>query len=160
MAQADPKDPRFRGFRRVAWAVYLTLTIVFCLLVTRSVVVSVLKMSPPHLSRAELLSITDCVSHARALFRELDGQRDALSRANTVRKADADWSRFRLDWLTRQRTLESQCVGEDAARVKLKPVFRSLENLMDLYTTHAVQYAGEIGPSVDALNQQLEDATR
>ncbi len=159
MAQ-DPKDPRFRGFRRVAWGVYLVLTVTFCVLITVSVIRSVLKMSPAHHAPMPSLGVSECIASARSLWTELDARRDALSNAPQVRIADQEWTRFRLDWLERQRDLEGRCVSQDPARAKLAPVFRTLETLMDLYTTHAVQYAGEIGPSVEKLRRQLDEAGR
>jgi len=154
----DPKDPRFRGFRRVAWGVYLAFTTTFALLITYSVISSTMKMSPPHHSAESTLAVELCVVKARALFAELDQKRDELSNAKEVRVADTEWTKFRLDWLERQRQLEARCVGDSVEREKLKPVFKTLQSLMNLYTTHAVQYAGEIGPSVDKLRKQLDEA--
>jgi hypothetical protein len=140
--------------------VYLTLTIAVASLITISVVRSVLKMTPGHHPPMPSLGVSECLEGAKKLWAELDQRRDALSSANQVGNADQNWANFRLDWLQRQRDLEARCVSADPKRAKLGPVFRTLETLMDLYTTHAVQYAGEIGPSVDRLRQQLDAAEK
>ncbi len=156
----DPKDPRFLPFRRVAWAVYFGITVPFALLITYSVIKSTLKMSPPHYQPLASLEVSRCVEQAQYLFGELDKRREDLSQAKEVRVADEEWTQFRLNWLTRERELEAKCVGDSPEREKLKPVFKTLQSLMNLYTTNAVQYAGEIGPSVDKLRKQLEEAKR
>ncbi len=156
----DPKDPRFRGFRRVTWGVYFVFSVTFSLLITVSVISSTIKMSPPHFAPTASLEVPKCVEQAQYLFGELDKKREDLSSAKEVRVADEDWVAFRLDWLSRERELEAKCVGDTPEREKLNPVFKTLQSLMNLYTTHAVQYAGEIGPSVDKLRKQLEEAKR
>jgi len=156
----DPRDPRFLPFRQVAWGLYFTLTVPFALLITYSVISSTLKMSPPHYQPSASLEVPKCLEQAQYLFGELDKRREDLSQAKEVRTADEEWTRFRLDWLTRERELEAKCVGETAEREKLKPVFKTMEALMNLYTTNAVQYAGEVGPSVDKLRKQMEEAKR
>jgi hypothetical protein len=156
----DPKDPRFLPFRRAAWAIYFAFAIFVAGSITFSVIFSTLKMSPPHFAPLGTLEVSKCVEQAQYLFGELDKKREDLSSAKEVRVADEEWTRFRLDWLTRERELEAKCVGESDDRKKLAPVFKTLQSLMNLYTTNAVQYAGEIGPSVDKLRKQLEEAKR
>lgn len=156
----NPKDPRFLPFRRVAWGLYFGVTVPFALLITFSVIFSTLKMSPPHYPPTASLEPARCIEQAQVLFGELDKRREDLSQAKEVRVADEEWTKFRLDWLTRERELEGKCFGDTPEREKLKPVFKTLQGLMNLYTTNAVQYAGEVGPSVDKLRKQIEEAKR
>jgi hypothetical protein len=158
---SDAKDVRFRPFRLAAFATYMVAVVAFSSLVIVSVVGSVLRMTPSHRPAAETtLSTRECAQIAERLWRELDDERRALSTRNPVQGSDHEWTRFRVAWLGRLRDAESRCGADSRSRPGLSSVFRRLDRLMDLYTTHAVQYAGEIGPSVDTLNEQLERLRR
>lgn len=162
---ADTKDPRFRPFRVAAYLTYIVVVVVFSSLIIFSVVRSVLAMTPPRLPPSETtLTVAECLDKAEALWRELEARRKGLGDHASARLADADWPGFRLQWLERHRQAESVCALESKQRVALREVFAHLEKAMDLHTTHAVQYAGEIGPTVDAMraamNQARKDASR
>ncbi len=155
MADPQPKDPRFRPFRIASWAFYLLLTVVFSVAITVNVVRSTLAMTPDRPPPStEPLDPGACLSTARALWTELDAQRRTMSEAAKVRSVDVSWTRFRIDWLQRAHETESRCT-QGGQRVAQKKIFRELDALMDLYTTHAVQFAGEIGPTIDELNADL-----
>lgn len=154
-ATPDPKDPRFRPFRAFAWATYLVVATVFSLLVTVSVVRSVWRMTPPELPPAPEWSAGDCVRTAKALFDELESQRRRLTDGATVRRADADWLEFRSEWLGRYRQSEAHC-----HEPKARAAFVRLEEVLDLYTTGAVQLAGEMGPTLDAFRAALDAAQK
>lgn len=163
MAELDEQTrKRLRPFRGLAWAVYLVVAVVFSLAITINVVRSTLAMTPerPPPSTAKL-SPEECVATARALLAELDARRNALSAppdGGAVRRADIDWTMFRIDWLVRENDAESRCVGEGPDRESMRDVFRGLDKVMDLYTTHAVQFAGEVGPTLDTLRADLNKA--
>lgn len=155
----DPKDPRLRPFRVAAHGVYLVVVVAFCLLIIMSVYRAMRAMTPPRRPPAEeTLAVKECVEIARNLFRELDDQRKGLSEKAPAAHSDRAWTRFRVDWLERLRLAESRCAVEGRSRPELNDVFDRLDRLMSLHTIHAVQYAGEIGPSVDRLHQALEAA--
>jgi len=161
MAPPAPKEPRLRPFRAAAYTVYLTLVVGFCLLVIVSVVRSVQHMTPAHLPPEEsLLTVRECVDRADGLYRNLEEARRSLEAGGAARGAAVRWSDFRVQWLEQLRQLEAQCSPQSRARLVLAPVFAELEKLMDLYTTHAVQFAGELGPTVDRLRQSLEKARK
>ena len=138
------------------------LAAVFSLAITVNVVRSTLAMTPARPPPAtSLLSAEECVAIARALWGELDQHRNSLSDppdAGSVRRVDLDWTQFRINWLTRQNEAASRCSGEGADRLALKRVFKDLDAAMNLYTTHAVQFAGEVGPTLDALRIDLKAA--
>jgi hypothetical protein len=90
------------------------------------------------------------------MYDELDTKRRTISTEPNVATSDLRWSEFRLDWLTRVRQLEAQCDLQDPSREKLKHVFKQLDHVLDLFTVQAVQFAGEIGPSLDAIRSSLE----
>jgi hypothetical protein len=48
----------------------------------------------------------------------------------------------------------------EKGRAPLRELFIDLEQLEDLYTTHAVQYAGEIGPAVERFRHHLGEARK
>jgi hypothetical protein len=161
MAPPTPQDSRLRPFRAAAYAVYLTLVVGFCLLVIVSVVRSVRQMTPPHLPpEASLLTVRECVDRADGLYQELEAGRRSLEEGGAARGAAVRWSDFRVQWLEQLRQLEAQCSPRSRARQVLRPVFDELEKLMNLYTTHAVQFAGELGPTVDRLRLSLERARK
>jgi hypothetical protein len=153
MAGPQAKDAQYRPFRAAAWAFYLLIAVAFSVAITINVVRSTLAMTPdrPPASKVSL-SPQECLDTARALWNELDARRKSMSEATPVRGVDAHWTSFRIDWLKREHEADSRCAQ--------KKIFEQLDSLMDLYTTHAVQFAGEIGPTIDELNANLEAASR
>lgn len=142
------------------WGIYLVVATTFSLMVTVSVVRSVLTMTPARPSTSnEVLPVAACVASARSAFEELDGHRQRLaSEDGGAAKADLRWAHFRLDWLTRVRTLESRCGVDQPERARLKVVFVRLERVLDLYTTLTIQFSGAVGPHVDALRASFDEA--
>lgn len=156
MAQ-PPLDPRYRPFRIAAWSVYFAVFAFFTGSITVSVIRSVLRMTPDHpLSVTPQLTPEQCLGKAKGLWLELDERRKAMSSEAKVSAVDAEyWTRFRTEWLARHRDAEGACAVDAPGRENLKAVFKRLDQTMDLYTTHAVQFAGEVGPTVDALKSSL-----
>ena len=160
MAAPDAKNARYRPYRAAAYAFYLVVAVTFSLAITINVVRSTLAMTPDRPPPStELMTGSECVASAKTLWVELDAQRKSMSEAAKVRTVDASWTAFRIDWLTRVHDIESRCTRGDE-RVTQKKIFRELDSLMDLYTTHAVQFAGEVGPTIDALNSDLKAAAK
>ncbi|MBL8949640.1 MAG: hypothetical protein JNK82_02610 [Myxococcaceae bacterium] len=149
---------RYRPYRVAVWAVYFVVLLFFAGSITVSVIKSVLEMSPDHRPPApSALSADECLTRARALWVELDEHRKAMSTQAEVRRVDAEyWPQFRLDWLERHRAAEADCAVGSAGRENLKEAFKRLEQAMDLYTTHATQFAGEVGPTLDELKRVLD----
>lgn len=159
--KADPKDPRFRGFRTAVYGVYFLVVGVFCVLIVWSVFRSVIAMSPSRPRDLEgVLTVRECVSELDRMWGRLDDQRKRFSDEKPSEKVDERFTRFRMEWIKELRELEGRCAVESNQRVELKRAFRRLEGLMDLYMTHAVQYAGEVGPAVDAFDKALEAAKK
>lgn len=154
-------DPRLRPFRVLMYAVYLVVVVSFSLLVIVSVVRSVLSMTPAHRPESDVTwSTTECADKAAALFEQMDARRRDFTAHAPVRSVDQEWTDFRLAWLNQVRDAESHCAIEGHSREELAEVFRRLESLMNLYTTHAVQFAGEIGGSVDKFHQAVAAARK
>jgi hypothetical protein len=144
-----------------AYAFYLVVVSVFCLFVIISVFRSVYAMSPERKGPSEqTLTVRECLDGAESLWREMDDHRRDLSSRTPARSADEEWTGFRVGWLNRLRDLESRCAVESRGRSPIRDVFSRLNQLMNLYTTHAVQFAGEIGGSVDAFRQSVQEARR
>lgn len=159
VAKGGRFDPKFRSFRIGMYAIYLVVVVVFSLLIAGSVVRSVVAMTPErHVGPAPTLPLDECLSRARALWAELDERRKTLGGQSPAALADARWMDFRLDWLRRHREAEAKCVSASSERAEVAQVFRRLDKTMDLYTTHAVQFAGEIGPTLDALQKAFDSA--
>lgn len=162
MSVPDPrKDPRYRPFRAAAYGVYITVTVAFCLLIIVSVSRSVAAMSPPPLPPAErILTVRECLDNANALWKELEAQREQLVRDTPARKVDQQWMVFRTAWLHKLREREAECAlkSRDRDREALNTVYERLERVQNLYTIHAVQYAGEVGGAVDAFHSAYEAA--
>ena len=162
---AAPDDnARYRPYRRLAWGVYLLVAVVFSVAITVNVVRSTLAMTPERPpAPTSLLSPAECVSTARGLWIELDQRRNSLSDppdAGSVRRVDVDWTQFRIEWLTRHNEAASRCAGQTADRLTLTRIYKELDTVMDLYTTNAVQFAGEVGPTLDALRADLQTAEK
>ena len=139
-------------------AVYLVFTVTFCLVLTWSVLNSVLAMNPKVPAASEPLGAAVCLTRLRELINDLDLRNRNISALGNVTTSDLKWSEYRLQWLTRSRELESHCSLKDPANVKLEAAFKQADHVLDLYTVHAVQFAGEIGPSIDALRVMLDEA--
>src|SRR5262245_41077259 len=98
---------------------------------------------------AAVLEPKDCASVARALWSELEQARIGLGNRAPGRRTDLEWTKFRTEWLTKVHAAHARCQPQ-------KNLFAHLENLIDLYSTHAVQFSGEIGPTIDAFNAELD----
>ena len=161
MSAPDPRDPRYRPFRAAAYGLYIALVSAFCLAVIVSVSRSVAAMTPAKKSAAEpVLSYRECLDGAAELWSRLESEREKLSRTTPARKVDKQWMDFRTAWLAGLREREAQCALESRDRASLKEVFLRLEEVQDLYTIHAVQYAGEVGGVVDALHGAFATARK
>jgi hypothetical protein len=157
----DPRDPRFRSFRIAAYALFIAVSSAFALLVVVSVVRSVWKMSPGPLPPAETtLTVKECLDQADTLWRSLDGKRQELSAQPQVRGSELTWYAFREDWLHRLRLAESQCALDSHSRAPVKAVYGRLGDLLDAYTTSAVQFTGQVGGMVDVFRNTLAQARR
>ncbi|RPH73097.1 MAG: hypothetical protein EHM78_00060 [Myxococcaceae bacterium] len=157
MARPPPvRDPRYRPYRVAVIAVYLVVVSTFCLLVTASVARSVRTMSPRREPvRTATLAPEACVERASVLLDELEGRRRALTGITPASRADTSWMSFRVEWLERVRQAERSCGVDLPERKELAELFDQLEHLEDLYTTSAVQYAGEIGPALDRFHRMV-----
>lgn len=153
MSESDPrKDPRYRPFRAAAYGLYIAVVSAFCIAVIIGVTRSVRAMTPAKKPAAEqVLSYRECLDEADALWSQLESEREKLVRISPAREVDRQWLAFRTTWLQHMRDAESRCALESRDRAHLKEVFRRLEEVQDLYSIHAVQYAGEVGGVVDAL---------
>ncbi|WP_224240916.1 hypothetical protein [Hyalangium gracile] len=160
MSDVDPrKDPRFRSFRAAAYGVHILVSTLFCLWLIVNVSRSVAAMTPEKRTRAmgdPGVSFRECVDGAQSLWTELESQREGLVRKAPARSVDQEWMRFRTAWLERLRERESRCPKSP----ELRTLFLRLEEVSDLYTIHAVQYAGEVGGAVDALQAAFDAARR
>jgi hypothetical protein len=155
-------DPRYRPFRIAAYGVYLVLVVGFCLAIIISVTRSVVAMSPEQHALVEpVLTYRECLDAASTLWTELEAERESLVRASTeARTVDRRGFDFRTQWLTRLREREARCALDSRNNIGLKQVYRHLEDVLNRYTIHAVQYAGEVGGSVDALQGAFSAARK
>ena len=158
MAKAnDPKDPRFRRFRTAVYAVYLVIVGVFSALVIFSVFRSVRAMTPKAATESEtVLTVRECLDGANTLWQRLDDERKGFSAKHPANKVDQDFMQFRVTWLRDLRDLQARCAVQSHNRTELRDLFVRLERVENLYMTHSVQYAGEIGPAVDKLDASFE----
>jgi hypothetical protein len=153
------KDPRYRPFRAAAYGLHVTLTTVFCLWLIVNVGRSVAAMTPEQRPASlQLLSYRECLDAAQRLWTDLEHEREQLVRAEPTRDVDQEWMRLRTAWLERLRDREAECGLKSRDRASLQLVYQRLENVLDLYTIHAVQYAGKVGGGVDALHAAFDAA--
>jgi hypothetical protein len=162
VSETDPrKDPRYRPFRAAAYGLYIAVVSVFCLFIIVSVTRSVGAMTPEHKPPVEpVLSYRECLDAAEQLWSQLEAEREKLVRTTPAREVDRQWMAFRTQWMGRLRDREAQCALGSRDRVDLKELYRQLEEIQDLYTIHAVQYAGEVGGVVDTLRGAFSAARK
>lgn len=145
------RDPRYRPFRAVTLGIYLVVTVGFCAHLIISVYRSTYAMTfGQEQAPGKVVSLRECVDGAQTLFSELEAERKTLSEAPAA-EGDQRWVDFRISWMKRYHGLQSSCAVEGRSRESLKELFKLLEKTCDLYTTNAVQYAGETGPTVDRI---------
>jgi len=158
---APARDPRFRPFRIAAYALYLVVVSGFSLLVIRSVAGSVVTMTPKPLPPAEVtLSVRECLQRAEGLFGEMQREHAKLLDTLPATNSDDVWNEYRVGWMKRYREAEAACALHSQARVHIRKVYDRLSLVMDLYTTAAVQYAGEMGGAVDGLLASMAEAKK
>jgi hypothetical protein len=139
------------------YGLYIAVASFFSILVLISVIRSVREMTPPRLAPSDSpAAFASCILQAEKLWLQLEQERVEITSHHEAKQADHLWVRFRKEWLVRFRQVEADCAVDREDRGSLRPAFRRLETVLDLYTTHAVQYSGEIGPAVDALRAELE----
>jgi hypothetical protein len=157
MAEEAATNARYRPYRLAVWVVYFVILMVFSLSITVSVFRSVWSMTPAHQTvTGSTLSEAECLDRARALWNDLEDRRTQMTNHSPVSDVDSKyWAQFRVEWLARQRVDEAACTVVAPDRVQLRQLFVQLDRVMDLYTTHVVQFAGEVGPSVDKLKNHL-----
>ncbi|MBI3181939.1 MAG: hypothetical protein HYZ28_07325 [Myxococcales bacterium] len=159
MAKGQP-DPKLRPFRIAAYVTYLVVVVSFSTLIIVSVARSVSAMTPrSRPDPTKVLTARDCLERAERLWGELEQRRKELPSRPPASEADNAWAEFRVKWLERHREAEAMC-SEGKDRAAARAVYRRLDKVMDLYTTHAVQYAGEVGPTADAFRDDLEAARK
>ena len=162
MSESDPrKDPRFRPFRAAAYGLYIAVVSAFCIAVIIGVTRSVRALTPAKKPAEEqVLTYRECLDAADSLWSQLESEREKLVRISPARDVDKEWLTFRTTWLLGMRDTEARCALESRDRANLKEVFRRLEDVQDLYSIHAVQYAGEVGGVVDALRGAFSTARK
>jgi len=154
-------DLRYRPFRIGAYALYLVVVSAVSLLAIKSVVTSVIRMTPGRKPPAEqTLTVAECLQRAEALFQDLESERAKVAASVPAARSDQAWEQFRVGWIERYRDAESRCALESRSRTSLRQVYDRLSRVMDLFTTSAVQYAGEAGGAVDALRESLAAARK
>ncbi|MBX5483874.1 MAG: hypothetical protein IRZ16_18790 [Myxococcaceae bacterium] len=160
MAKGAPaKDPRFRRFRTAAYGLYIAVVSVFSVLLIYSIFRSVLQMSPrPPRGVEKQLTPRECVDALEGLWRRLDDQRRTFTDHHPARGVDAEFSRFRIGWMKDLRDLQARCAVDSRNRKALRSLFHTLENVQARYMTHAVQFAGEVGPEIDQLQEDFRAA--
>lgn len=159
MKAGERRGDPLRRFRIGTYAVYLVVVGGFCLSILVSLVRSVSQMTPRHsAAREAVLSPRECVGRVETLWQELEDRRKALTSRPPASEADNAWAEFRVQWMERHREAEATCGVDSPGRQSLRALFRRLDKAMDLYTTHAVQYAGEVGPTADAFSRELATA--
>ena len=152
----DPRDPKYRPYRAISLGIYLTVTIVFSILIIFSVYRSVLRMTPELPPPGDIQSEAACLRDVKQLFVELEAQRKVQGDQPDVAHSDQRFLQYRVEWLTRKRALESRCALDN--RQAVKKAFDSLDRVLDLYTTASTQFSGSVGPAVDDFKKQVEPA--
>src|SRR3954462_6102267 len=88
-SKGQANDPRYRPFRIGAYALYLVVVSTASLLIIRSVVASVIRMTPGRKPPAEqTLTVAECLQRAEVLFHEMESERARVSAAVPAARSD------------------------------------------------------------------------
>ena len=164
MSDVDPrKDPRFRPFRAAAYGVHILVSAIFCLWIIVNVSRSVAAMTPERLPPAGRIRCSPSGSAwmaRRPLWTDLETQRETLVRTAPASSVDQEWMRFRTAGCSACASARAGVLSSPASEQSCARCIQRLEEVQDLYTIHAVQYAGEVGGAVDALQAAFDAARR
>ncbi len=151
-AQPPQNDPRLRPFRIAMWGVYLFFTVGTSLLVTFSVLKSTATMYPKRPAAQRDLSVGECAVAATSLVETLESRRAGFAQeADPAQKFLA----YRVEWLKVKRQLEADCRIDAPERVRVREAFDALDDLLDVYTRHSVQFDGQVAPELSAARRLI-----
>lgn len=153
----SPTPDAYRPYRRAVFGSFLAIACLGSLVFIVSVMTSVAHMTPARRAPSgQPLGPEECAAEIRSLFGGLEEGRKNLTRELDVHRADRRWDDFRVGWLQRFRDVEARCNTPHGPR--FQKALSRLEALLNLYTTHAVQFAGEVGPTVDSFRKAIDAA--
>jgi len=149
-----PRDPETRPFRLVVFGIFVGFATLFILLIARGIILSLMHQGALPLARVsnECRRTPDsCAQGLADLRAALDGKSCELERSGT--QAESLWDDWSQTWQRDLSALRSECCLASGRappeRVRLARAAADLERLGQLYTTHLVQYAKEIGPEAE-----------
>jgi hypothetical protein len=149
-----PRDPETRTFRLVVFGTFVGFSTLYILLIARGIIVSLMHQGALPLTRVsnECRRTQDsCAQGLSDLRTALDGKSCELERNGT--QAERLWDDWSQTWQRDLSALRSECClaagRAPPERVRLARAAADLERLGQLYTTHLVQYAKEIGPEAE-----------
>ncbi len=149
-----PRDPETRPFRLAVFGIFVGFSTLYVLLIARGIILSLLHQGALPLARVsnECRRPTEsCAQGLADLRAALDQKSCELERSGT--QAENQWDDWSQTWQRDLSALRSECClapgRAPPERVRLARAAADLERLGQLYTTHLVQYAREIGPQVE-----------
>jgi hypothetical protein len=159
---SDP--PKNRPLRIVLWTAYGVATIFFCACLYLGVYRGARERQGRAPQLSPLASVDaearrQCTRDLGALYRELNERLEATLLSRPARRSSAEWEQWSPSWRSRLLAAGARCrlqEGDAPGTLELRRAFRELSEVHRHYTTLAVQYAKEIGPSTDELHQSMQ----
>jgi len=155
-----PRDRQSRPFRIAAYAVFIGFSTLYVLLVARGIIVSLMHqgaLPPARVSNECRRAPESCAQGLVDLRDSLDRESCQLERTGT--RAESLWDDWLQTWQRDLFALRSECClaagRAPPERARLARAAADLERLGQLYTTHLVQYAREIGPQAERCASDL-----
>jgi hypothetical protein len=149
-----PPSPQTRPFRLAVFGIFVAFSTLYILLIARGIILSLMHqgMLPLTPMANECRRGPDsCTQGLVELRAALDAKSCELERTGTA--AERLWDDWSQAWQRDLSSLRSECCLVSGrgppGRDRLARAAADLERLGQLYTTHLVQYAREIGPQAE-----------
>jgi hypothetical protein len=148
------RDPETRTFRLVVFGIFVGFSTLYILLIARGIILSLMHQGAlplAHVANECRRSPDSCAQGLADLRAALDQKSCELER--TATRAESLWDDWSQTWQRDLSSLRGECClapgRAPPERVRLARAAADLERLGQLYTTHLVQYAREIGPQAE-----------
>ncbi len=118
---------------------------------------------PPLTPRAEVDAdtLSWCMHELEVLSRELNRRLNETLASWPARRSSVQWEDWSPAWRSKLLRLDARCrlsQGDVSGTKELNAAYQRLSELHSHYTTLAVQFSKEIGPSADRLHAAMRKA--
>lgn len=152
--------------RRVVLALYIAVALFICVSAAISTYQGAKRKmgSPPPPTPREKVdakTLSGCMHELEVLSKELNRRLNDTLASWPARRSSVQWEDWSPAWRTKLLALDARCrlsQGDVSGTKELKAAYQRLSELHRHYTTLAVQFSKEIGPSADRLQAAMKRA--